>query len=219
MKTIKVKKSILSANDQIAAEIREKFRSHNLFSINMMSSPGSGKTTLIERTLEKLRDSISIGVIVGDVQTERDAQRIARFKIPVKQIITRGGCHLNAQMVKNALPHFEIDNLDLMIIENVGNLVCPSNYDLGEDLKVTLISTTEGDDKPLKYPPMFRVSSVFLINKIDLLPYTDFGLEQCQKYALSINPKLKLFVTSCTTGKGLDEWCKWLQEEAYRRKK
>jgi len=121
-------------------------------------------------------------------------------------------------MVKNALPHFNIDNLNLMIIENVGNLVCPSNYDLGEDLKVTLISTTEGDDKPLKYPAMFRVSSVFLINKIDLLPYTEFDLEQCQKNALSINPKLKLFTTSCTSGEGLDEWYQWLQEGVERRK-
>ena len=165
MKTIKIDKKILSANDQIAAKIREKFRSHNLFSINMMSSPGSGKTSLIERTLENLRSSLSVGVIVGDVQTERDARRIARFQIPVKQIVTKGGCHLNAQMVKDALSHFNISNLDLMIIENVGNLVCPSNYDLGEDLKVTLISVTEGDDKPLKYPAMFRVSSVLIINK------------------------------------------------------
>jgi hydrogenase nickel incorporation protein HypB len=217
MKEIKINKNLLSANDQIAAEIREKFRTHNIFSINMMSSPGSGKTTLIERTLQNLKNSLSIGVIVGDVQTEHDAQRIARFKVPVKQIVTRGSCHLNAQMVKDALPHFTMKDLDFMIIENVGNLVCPSNYDLGEDLKVTLISVTEGDDKPLKYPAMFRVSSVFIINKLDLLPYTDFDMEQCKKYALSINPKLTIFTTSCISGEGLDEWFQWIQEGIQRR--
>jgi len=211
MAVVTVERKVLAKNDIIASENRKIFKKNNNFTINLVSSPGSGKTSIVERTIGKLKDNIKIAVIEGDVQTDLDAQRVDKLEIPVAQIVTNGGCHLEANLVKDALQTLDISKTDLVIIENVGNLVCPAGYDLGEDMKVVLVSVTEGDDKPLKYPKMFRNSSVCIINKADLVPYLPCNLDELKKNALSINPDLKIFVTSCTSGDGIDEWCNWLQ--------
>ncbi len=197
----------------LAARNREIFRQHGVFAVNMVSSPGSGKTNILERTLEYLKGSLRVTVIEGDVQTDLDAQRVAKFGVPVVQIITNGGCHLDANLIQNALGNVELKGVQLLVIENVGNLVCPANYDLGEDMKIVVASTTEGDDKPLKYPGMFRNASALIINKIDLIPYVNCNLEELKNNALRINPALKVFETSCTTKQGIAEWCKWLKEQ------
>ena len=216
MKKIKVEKKLLSTNQQIAEENRRLFKEKGIAVFNLLSSPGSGKTSLIERTVSHLQGSLRTAVITGDLQTDRDAQRIARHRVSVKQITTGGACHLDASMVKKALPSFHIDQLDLLLIENVGNLVCPAAYDLGEDAKVTIMSVPEGDDKPLKYPVMFRISEVLIINKIDLLPYTNFDMEWAIKFARQINPAIEVFETSCTTGTGLEDWFRWLEGRVSR---
>lgn len=213
MSVITIERKVLEKNDAIAAQNRELFARHRLFVVNMVSSPGSGKTSLLERTIEHLGSKKRIAVIEGDVQTDFDAQRVARYHVPVVQIVTNGGCHLEAKLVEDALTNFDLKSVDLFIIENVGNLVCPANYDLGETMKVVLISTTEGDEKPLKYPGMFRNASVLIINKIDLLPYVNCRIEQLKHNALQINPALTLFETSCTTGAGIPEWCAWLEKQ------
>lgn len=213
MSVITVERKILEKNDQIAAELRNKFQSKKIFVINLLSSPGSGKTSLIERTVEQLKDKLKISVIVGDVQTDNDANRIGKLGIPVVQIITHGSCHLEAQLVRDAYLKIENEPTDLLIIENVGNLVCPAGYDLGEEKKVVLISTTEGDDKPLKYPAMFRNSSVMIINKIDLIPYVNSSIEEIKTNATKINSALKIFELSCKTNDGIEQWCKWLTSQ------
>uniref|UniRef100_A0A832DP51 Hydrogenase accessory protein HypB n=1 Tax=Ignavibacterium album TaxID=591197 RepID=A0A832DP51_9BACT len=210
MSVITVERKVLEKNDQIANELRNKFRSRNIFVINLLSSPGSGKTSLIEKTVEQLKGKFNISVIVGDVQTDNDAMRIGKLNIPVVQIITHGSCHLEAQLVRDAFKKIEDEPIDLLIIENVGNLVCPAGYDLGEDKKVVLLSTTEGDDKPLKYPAMFRNSSALVINKIDLLPYVNSSVEEIKKNAKSINYDLNIFELSCKTSEGIEDWCNWL---------
>ncbi|MBK9098540.1 MAG: hydrogenase nickel incorporation protein HypB [bacterium] len=210
MSIITVERKVLEKNDQIAAELRTKFKAKGILAINLLSSPGSGKTSLIERTVEQLKDKINISVIVGDVQTDNDAKRIGKPGIPVVQIITHGSCHLEAQLVRDAYKNIENEKTDLLIIENVGNLVCPAGYDLGEDKKVVLLSTTEGDDKPLKYPAMFRNSSSMVINKIDLVPYVNSSVEEIKKNAKSINYELKIFNVSCKTSEGIEDWCNWL---------
>jgi len=210
MSVITIERKVLEKNDQIANELRSKFRSKNMFVINLLSSPGSGKTSLIERTVEYLKDKINISVIVGDVQTDNDAKRIGKLGIPVVQIITHGACHLEAQLVRDAFAKIENESTDLLIIENVGNLVCPAGYDLGEDKKVVIISTTEGDDKPLKYPAMFRNSSAMVINKIDLIPYVNSSVEVIKNNARLINSALQIFELSCKTNDGIQEWCNWL---------
>lgn len=210
MSVITVERKILEKNDQIAAELRNKFQSKKMFVINLLSSPGSGKTSLIERTVEQLKDKLKISVIVGDVQTDNDANRIGKLGIPVVQIITHGSCHLEAQLVRDAYLKIENEPTDLLIIENVGNLVCPAGYDLGEEKKIVLISTTEGDDKPLKYPAMFRNSSVMIINKIDLIPYVNSSIEEIKTNATNINSALKIFELSCKTNDGIEQWCNWL---------
>lgn len=210
MSIITVERKVLEKNDQIAAELRAKFKAKGIFAINLLSSPGSGKTSLIERTADQLKDKINISVIVGDVQTDNDAKRIGRINIPVVQIITHGSCHLEAQLVRDAYKNIENAKTDILIIENVGNLVCPAGYDLGEDKKVVLLSTTEGDDKPLKYPAMFRNSSSMVINKIDLIPYVNSSVEEIKKNAKSINSELKIFNVSCKTSEGIEDWCNWL---------
>jgi hydrogenase nickel incorporation protein HypB len=210
MAVVTVERKILKKNDEIASENREILKKHNVYTINLLSSPGSGKTTLLEKSLAILNKSKKVAVIEGDVQTDNDARRIAVLNVPVVQIVTNGGCHLEAKLVQNAFESFDFSKLDLLIIENVGNLVCPANYDLGENTKVVLVSTTEGDDKPLKYPAMFRVSDVLIINKIDLLDFVDFDVETVRKNALSINPNLKIFEISCKTGQGINEWIDWL---------
>ena len=210
MSVITIERKVLARNDEIAAANRALFRKHKLFVINVVSSPGSGKTSLIEQTLKRLADRLPVAVIEGDVQTDLDAQRVARYSVPVVQIVTNGGCHLEAKLVQDALSALDLGAARLLIIENVGNLVCPSNYDLGEHLKVVVASTTEGDDKPLKYPAMFRNAGVLVVNKIDLVPYVNCDPGTLRANALSINPSLIVFETSCTTGHGIDLWCDWL---------
>jgi hydrogenase nickel incorporation protein HypB len=212
MSIITVERKVLEKNDEIARRNRALFSSKGIFVINLVSSPGSGKTSILERTLEYFNQRLKVAVIEGDVQTDFDAQRIARYKTPVVQIVTNGGCHLEAKLVEDALGNLDLNGVKLLIIENVGNLVCPSNYDLGEALKVVVASTTEGDDKPLKYPAMFQHASALIINKIDLLPYLNCDLNALKKNALSINPALKVFETSCTTKSGIPEWCSWLEQ-------
>jgi hydrogenase nickel incorporation protein HypB len=213
MSVITIERKVLEKNDQIADELRNKFRSKKMYVINLLSSPGSGKTSLIERTVESLKDKLNISVIVGDVQTDNDAKRIGKLNVPVVQIITNGSCHLEAQLVRDAYRNIEDEKTDILIIENVGNLVCPAGYDLGEDKKVVLISTTEGDDKPLKYPAMFRNSSVMIINKIDLLPYVNSSVQDIKTNAKSINSKLDMFEVSCKSSEGIKEWCNWLMKQ------
>lgn len=209
---IKIEKKVLSENDKIAAEIRERLNQKDIVSLNFVSSPGSGKTSLLEKTIARLGREIEIGLIAGDVQTENDAKRLkaAGGKI-VRALVTGGACHLDARMISKALENFDLEEIRMLIIENVGNLVCPSSYDLGEDMKVVMVSVTEGDDKPLKYPAMFRRSSVMIINKTDLLPHCDFNMDMARTNALKINGKLKIFEMSCRTGDGLDEWYSWLK--------
>jgi hydrogenase nickel incorporation protein HypB len=210
MSVITIERKILGKNDEIAEQNRNLFLQHKIFVFNLVSSPGSGKTSILERTLEHLAGTINVAVIEGDVQTDFDAQRVAKYNVPVVQIVTRGGCHLDANLIRDALQKISLDKLQVLIIENVGNLVCPANYDLGEAVKVVIASTTEGDDKPLKYPEMFRNASVLLINKTDLLPYVNCDLAALKRNALQINPKLTVFETSCTTKQGIPEWCEWI---------
>jgi len=209
---IEIEKKILSENDRLAAGIRRLLKDKKIVSLNLVSSPGSGKTTLLEKTLVALKNEIKMALIAGDVQTENDANRLIRAggKI-VLPIVTGGACHLDAKMINEALGKMNLDGVQLLFIENVGNLVCPSSYDLGEDMKVTVISTTEGDDKPLKYPAMFRRSSVMVINKTDILGYSDFDMALVKNNALQINGNLKIFELSCRTGIGLEVWYNWLK--------
>ena len=213
MSLITVERKILEKNDVIAAENRKNFKLKNIFTINLVSSPGSGKTSLVERTLYHLDKKIKIAVIEGDVQTDLDAQRIEALSTPVVQIVTNGACHLEANLVRDAFNQLKNSDIQLLIIENVGNLVCPAGYDLGEDIKVIISSTTEGDDKPLKYPAMFRNSSALVINKIDLLPFVNCSVDTIKNNALSINPELKIFEVSCRTDEGIKEWCEWLENQ------
>ena len=208
---IKIEKKLLSENDRLAAEIRRKLNEKRIVSLNLVSSPGSGKTSLLEKTLEALNNKMNIALIAGDVQTKNDAIRLSRAGgKTVRPIITGGACHLDAKMITNTLNELDLNDIDILLIENVGNLVCPSCYDLGEDMKVVLISTTEGDDKPLKYPAMFWRSLAMIINKIDLLGLSDFDVEKAKKNARSINPNLKIFEISCRTGERLETWYNWL---------
>jgi hydrogenase nickel incorporation protein HypB len=212
MNVITIERKVLQKNDEIASKNRELFKNKKIFTINLVSSPGSGKTSLIEKTIELLKDKIKFAVIEGDVQTDIDAKRVSNYNVPVVQIITNGSCHLEANLVKDALANIELNGTNLLIIENVGNLVCPAGFDLGEDLKAVIISVTEGDDKPLKYPKMFMNSKVLVINKTDLLPFVNCSMEVLKSNALKINPKLKIFETSCTTGEGVAEWCRWIED-------
>jgi hydrogenase nickel incorporation protein HypB len=209
---ISIEQKVLSENDKLAQGIRKNLKEKKIVSLNLVSSPGSGKTSLLEKTIVTLGSQLNIALIAGDVQTENDANRLAKAggKM-VRAIVTGGACHLDAKMVTQALAEFELDRVDLLFIENVGNLVCPSSFDLGEDMKVVLISTTEGDDKPLKYPGMFRRSSAMVINKIDLLGLSDFELARVKENALKINGNLKIFEVSCRNGQGLSDWFDWLR--------
>jgi hydrogenase nickel incorporation protein HypB len=217
---IKIEKKVLSENDRLAGQIRDRFTHNRIVSLNMVSSPGSGKTSLLERTFALLGESLRVAVIAGDVQTENDATRLAKAggKL-VKPLITGGACHLDACMIARALEDLNLGSIDLLFIENVGNLVCPSSYDLGEDMKVVLISTTEGDDKPLKYPAMFRHSSAMVINKTDLLGLSDFDVERVEANARRINGNLRIFKLSCRNGEGLELWRDWLLDLVTRKKR
>jgi hydrogenase nickel incorporation protein HypB len=205
-------KNILGANDEIAAQNRKLFAERRVIVMNLMGSPGSGKTTLLEQTLTRLADKIRIAVIEGDLFTAKDAERIERTGVDVIQINTAGGCHLDAAMIQKACESLDLDALDLLIVENVGNLVCPAEFDIGENFKAVVLSITEGDDKPLKYPLIFKESTVTLLNKIDLLPFTNFNLQSARRDLSTLNPTIKIFETSCTLGNGLDDWCAWLLE-------
>ena len=210
---VAIEKKVLSENDQLAAAIRADLHKRKIFAINLVSSPGSGKTSLIEKTMAALGKEFPIAVIAGDVQTENDANRIIKAGgTMVKPIVTGGACHLDAKMIGKALEQINLDNIQLLIIENVGNLVCPASYDLGEAMKVVIMSTTEGDDKPLKYPAMYRRSSVAIINKIDLLGLSDFDMHKARANALQINGDLIFFETSTRAGTGLDIWYNWLRK-------
>ena len=213
MSRLTIERKVLEKNDAIANDIRRSLKGKKIFTINLVSSPGSGKTSLVERTIENSKEKIKIAVIEGDVQTDLDAERVEAFNIPVVQIVTNGSCHLEAGLVRDAYNKLNKNDIELLMIENVGNLVCPAGYDLGEDLKVVIVSTTEGDDKPLKYPAMFRNSGALIINKTDLVPYTNCSLEKLRSNALAINPSLKIFETSCTTNEGINEWCNWLESQ------
>lgn len=217
---IPIEQKVLSENDKLAMKIRQTLADNKIVSMNLVSSPGSGKTSLLEKTIVALGAQLNIALVAGDVQTENDANRLSKAGgRMVRAIVTGGACHLDAKMVTKALAEFDIDKIDLLFIENVGNLVCPSSYDLGEDMKVVLISTTEGDDKPLKYPGMFRRSSAMVINKIDLLGLSDFELAKVKENALKINGQLKIFEVSCRTGQGLPEWYDWLKSQVEERKR
>ena len=208
---ISIESKILSENDRLAGRIRDQLRDDSVVALNLVSSPGAGKTSLLEQTLREIADKVRIGLIAGDVQTENDANRLlAAGGEVVKALVTGGACHLDAKMITSALTEIDLRTLDLLLIENVGNLVCPSSYDLGEGMKVVLISTTEGDDKPLKYPAMFRRAQVMVINKIDLLGTSDFSIERVKENASRINPDLDVFELSCRTGEGLERWYSWL---------
>jgi len=210
---IAVEQKVLSENDKLAAAIRTQLQSRGIVALNLVSSPGSGKTSLLEKTLSTLNHELRMGLIAGDVQTENDANRLKRAGgRMVQPIVTGGACHLDAKMISRVLPELDLNKIDLLFIENVGNLVCPSSYDLGENMKVVLISTTEGDDKPLKYPGMFRRSSVMVINKIDLLGSSDFDMNRVKENARRINANLKIFELSCRTGQGLEAWYTWIRE-------
>ena len=209
---VSVVKNVLDANDRIAKENRELFDKNKVYVINLMSSPGAGKTSLVERTILALRDKYKIGVIEGDIQDTYDADRIAKLDIPVVQINTGGACHIDGNMIREALPVFDLSKTDLLIVENVGNLVCPAEFKIGENVKIMLLSTPEGADKPAKYPLMFQESAALLINKIDLMPYVDFDLEKAKHDALSLHQDLKIFEVSCKTAAGLDGWIAWLTQ-------
>jgi hydrogenase nickel incorporation protein HypB len=218
--TIKVPvvRDILEANERLAADNRRIFRQAGLFVINLMSGPGAGKTSLLERTIEALRDEIGIGVIEGDIQSSYDAERISQKGVQVVQLNTGGACHLDGNMIKSSLDALDLDTLDLLVVENVGNLVCPAEFNVGEDMKVMILSVPEGDDKPLKYPLMFKESRVLLINKIDLLPYVQCDVGKMRERALQLNANLEIFEISCRTGEGLDGWADWLRQQVSARK-
>ena len=218
MSVVTIERKVLEKNDQLAAENRDALTRLGIFTINLVSSPGAGKTTLLERTLDALDGRVRVSVVEGDVQTDIDAQRVARYGVPVVQIVTNGGCHLEARLVRDALEQIDLTATDLLVIENVGNLVCPANFDLGEDLKVVVLSVTEGDDKPLKYPAMFQRASVLVINKVDLVPYVDADVSAIRRHARLANPDLQIFETSCRTGEGIAEWAGWLAVQAERRR-
>lgn len=210
---ITVVKNILEANERIAEENRRLFQNAGVTVINLMSSPGSGKTSLLERTIEALSAQVRIGVIEGDIESTKDAERISRTGVQAVQINTGGACHLDGNMIRDALPAIDLSELDLLIVENVGNLVCPAEFKMGEDHKVMILSVAEGDDKPEKYPLMFHESTVLLINKIDLLPHVDCDVEKIKEVSLRIHPDLKIFEISCKTGEGIDQWAEWLLNE------
>jgi hydrogenase nickel incorporation protein HypB len=210
MPQVTIAQNILAPNETIAWEIQRTLTTLQIRTLNIMSSPGAGKTTLLERSIERLRDKLKLGVIEGDIETSADAERIEAAGAQTVQINTRGACHLEAHMVLDALEKLDLAQIDLLAIENIGNLVCPAAWTLGEDQRVVVMSVAEGDDKPAKYPQMFSVAQVLVLNKLDLLPYVDYDLAKVRQQLFEINPQLRVFEVSCRTGEGLDAWCDWL---------
>jgi len=215
---IPVVRNILEVNDRIADQNREIFDRNNLFVINLMSSPGAGKTSLLEKTIERLKDRLHMGVIEGDIQCSFDAERIAKKGVEAIQINTDGACHLDGNMIREAMNQLDLSALDLLIVENVGNLVCPAEFKVGENMKAMLLSVTEGDDKPLKYPLMFQESRVLIINKIDLLPYVDCRVDKIKEAVSQLNRDMIIFEVSCKTGEGIDTWANWLEGQVKQTK-
>lgn len=209
---------LLKANDFVAEQIRKQVKERNILLINMTSSPGSGKTSLLQETARRLKDKLNIKVLVGDLETERDADRLREVGLDALQIVTGGICHLEAQMVWQGMEGLDLEGTDLLVIENVGNLVCPAAFDLGEDYRVTLIATTEGDDKPKKYPRMFLTSELMVVSKCDLLPYLPFSVDAVVKDARDINPDLEVLEVSSLKGDGMDAWCNWLEAKVAEKK-
>ncbi|WP_031480896.1 hydrogenase nickel incorporation protein HypB [Maridesulfovibrio frigidus] len=212
MAEVPIIRNILEANDRISEELNKFFTDNKILCLNLMSSPGSGKTSLLEKTLTDLKGEFKMAVIEGDLQTDNDARRVAATGAQAVQINTDGGCHLNSSQVKEALSLIDTDGLDILFVENVGNLVCPAEFNVGEDHKIALLTVTEGDDKPEKYPLMFHISSVMILNKIDLLPYVDFDMEKAKKHASKLNADIKIFPLSCRSREGLEGWYQWLRE-------
>jgi hydrogenase nickel incorporation protein HypB len=212
MNRVTLEKPVLNENNRIAAELRERFRQNGIFCLNLISSPGSGKTTLLERTLESLPRSARVAVLTGDIQTENDAARLRRFGFPTRQITTGGTCHLDARMIERHLADWDLSNIDLLFVENVGNLVCPSSYDLGEAAKVVLLSVTEGEDKPLKYPSIFFKSELLVLTKLDLLPHVPFDLQAAEENARRVHPGMEIVRVSCTSGHGFSDWLTWIEK-------
>ncbi len=208
---VQVELDILSKNNAYAQHNRQHFAAHGIFALNLVSSPGSGKTTLLTRTIELLQGELPVAVIEGDQQTSFDAERIRATGVSAVQINTGKGCHLDAHMIEHALEDLKPDDHSLLFIENVGNLVCPASFDLGEAHKVVILSVTEGEDKPLKYPDMFAAADLMLLNKIDLLPHLSFDVQKCIEYAKRVNPRIRVLLTSATSGEGMDEWLGWLR--------
>jgi hydrogenase nickel incorporation protein HypB len=205
VRTIDVRERVMEKNNEMAAEVRRRLKEHRVCAFNLVSSPGSGKTLLLERTLERLGDRVEIAVITGDVQTRNDAERLARYTDKLVQaVVTGGACHLDARQI-------DLSRTDLVFIENVGNLVCPAGWDLGEEAKIVVFSVPEGEDKPVKYPGMFQRAEYAVLNKIDLLPHLDFNVDRAIAYAHEVNPNLRFFLTSALTGEGLDEWCTFIE--------
>lgn len=210
---VEVMKNILGENDSIAEDNRKFFHDKKIFVLNLMGSPGAGKTSLLEKSIEQLKSKLNLAIIEGDLFTAKDAERIDKLGIPVVQINTMGGCHLDAPMIQKVTNDLDIDSLDAVIIENVGNLVCPAEFELGENKKAVVLSITEGEDKPSKYPLIFKESSLIVLNKIDLLPYLNFDLERVKKELSVMNPRAKIIEVSATTGQGISEFCEWIRNE------
>lgn len=209
---VSVIRNVLEANDRLAQELKDLFAERGILALNLMSSPGAGKTSLLERTLADLAGEFKMAVIEGDLQTDNDARRVAATGAQAVQVNTEGGCHLDSSMIQDAIDVLDMDGLDILFIENVGNLVCPAEFKLGEDHKVSILSVTEGDDKPEKYPLMFHLSSVMLLNKTDLLPYVDFSLEAASAHARKLNKDIEIFPVAARKGDGLDAWYDWLRK-------
>ncbi len=215
MERVPMEKKVLSENDRIAAGLRAGFGEHGILCLNLISSPGSGKTSLLEKTLESLLQNERVCILTGDIQTDNDARRLARFGFPVKQITTGGTCHLDARMIERGLEGWRLEDIDLLLIENVGNLVCPASYDLGEAAKMVVLSVTEGEDKPLKYPSIFFKSELLVLNKVDLLPYVPFDIAAAEENARRIHPGMDIVRVSCTTGDGIQQWLAWLEKRRH----
>ena len=213
---VEVEQKVLSENDKLAQGLRDRFHRHKVFCVNLISSPGSGKTALLERTLEALPKSAKVALLTGDLQTENDARRLAKAGFPVKQITTGDTCHLDASMIIRAIADWDLDTIDILFVENVGNLVCPTSYDLGEHAKIVLLSVTEGEDKPLKYPSIFAIAELCIITKIDLLPYVPFNLAQAMANVRQVHPGMEVVQTSCTKVEGLQDWLAWIERRRMR---
>ena len=211
MTTVPLERKVLSENDRLAAELRAEFARHGIFCLNLIGSPGSGKTALLERTLASFAPDKRVAVLTGDIRTDADARRLARYGFPARQITTAGACHLDARMIVRALEGWDLAAIDLLFIENVGNLVCPTSYDLGENARAVLLSVTEGEDKPLKYPATFHHADLMVLNKVDLLPYVPFQAALACENARRVQPEIEIVEVSCTSGQGLDGWRAWLE--------